>query len=115
MKKFYVLFACVCTTTSLFSQTLFTYGSNTVSKDEFLKAYNKNKSPVTDKQKALREYLELYNNFKLKVKAAGELRLDTMQQIKNDVNNFRQQIQDNYVGDDKVIKALTAGSFEVLQ
>ena len=60
-----------------------TYGNNTVSKDEFLRAYNKNKTPVTDKEKALRDYLELYTNFKLKVKAAQELRMDTFTAVEN--------------------------------
>src|ERR1700741_902695 len=107
MKKICLLFAVILCTANAFSQTLFTYGSNTVSKDEFLKAYNKNKTPVTDKEKSLRAYLDLYTNFKLKVKAAREIRLDTLQQIKNDVENFRQQIQDNYVGDEQMIKSLS--------
>ena len=52
------------------AQTIISYGNYTVSKDDFLRAYNKNKTPVEDKEKAIREYTELYTNFKLKVKAA---------------------------------------------
>jgi peptidyl-prolyl cis-trans isomerase SurA len=89
-----------------FSQTLFTYGANSVGKDEFVKAYNKNKTPVQDQEKALREYLTLYTRFKLKVQAAKELRLDTLEQLKYDVQNFRSQVEDSYMADDKGIDAL---------
>lgn len=106
MKKFYMLCAMALCTGSAFSQTLIYYGNSEVSKDEFLRAYNKNKPTVTDKEKALRDYLELYTNFKLKVKAAQELHLDTVAQIRYDVQNFRDQVTENYMGDDKGIQAL---------
>ena len=81
MKKLSLLFALALSGTQLFSQTLFTYGQDAVSKDEFLRAYNKNKTEVSDKEKSLREYLDLYSKFKLKVKVAEEMHLDTLQQI----------------------------------
>jgi len=85
MKKFYLLFAMAFSYATVHAQTVFTYGNNAVSKEEFLRAYNKNNSPVTDKEKSLREYLDLYSNFKLKVKAAEELHLDTLPQIQYDI------------------------------
>ncbi len=111
MKKFYLLFAMVFSIASVRSQTVFTYGNNVVSKDEFLRAYNKNNSPVTDKEKSIREYLELYSNFKLKVKAAEELRLDTLPQIQYDIANFRQQVQENYMSDEKGTQKLMDEAF----
>ena len=101
MKKFYLLFAMALCMASVHSQTVFTYGNNVVSKDEFLRAYNKNNNPVTDKEKSIREYLDLYSNFKLKVKAAEELRLDTLPQIQYDIANFRRQVEENYMSDEK--------------
>jgi peptidyl-prolyl cis-trans isomerase SurA len=59
MTKLYLLLLLCVGITPIFSQTLFTYGNYAVSKDEFLKAYNKNKTPVTDKEAALKEYLDL--------------------------------------------------------
>jgi peptidyl-prolyl cis-trans isomerase SurA len=111
MKKFYVLFAMLVCTVAVHSQTIFTYGSNEVSKDEFLRAYNKNSTPVNDKEKSLREYLELYSNFKLKVKAAEELRLDTLPQIKYDIENFRRQVEENYMSDEKGVARLLDEAF----
>jgi peptidyl-prolyl cis-trans isomerase SurA len=111
MRNFYLLFALVCCNTAAFSQTFISYGNHTISKDEFLKAYNKNKTPVSDPGKALREYVDLYTNFKLKVQAAQELRLDTLPQIQYDIANFRQQIAENYLSDHKGIDRLVHEAF----
>ena len=91
MKKILLLLTFACFSGAVFSQTLFTYGNTPVDKAEFLRAYNKNKTPVTNKEKALKEYLELYVRFKLKVKAAMELRLDTLPQLQYDAQSFRSQ------------------------
>lgn len=106
MKKFFIVCAAALITNTLFAQALFTYGKNETSKADFLRAYNKNKPSTTDKEKAMREYLDLYTNFKLKVKAAQDLRLDTISQIKYDVQNFRDQIVENYLSDEKGMQAL---------
>jgi peptidyl-prolyl cis-trans isomerase SurA len=106
MKKVIIVCAVALFANRLQAQTLFTYGKNETSKIDFLRAYNKNKSSTTDKEKALREYLDLYTNFKLKVKAAQELRLDTISQIKYDVQNFREQILENYLSDEKGMQLL---------
>ena len=115
MKKFYLLFAFAMLNAAAYTQTFISYGNNTISKDEFLKAYNKNKMPVTDAEKSFREYVELYSNFKLKVKAAEELRLDTLPQIQFDIANFRQQIIENYLTNTKGIERLVQESFARMQ
>jgi peptidyl-prolyl cis-trans isomerase SurA len=112
MKKILLLFAVAGFTTGVFSQTLFTYGNMSVDKDEFIRAYNKNKTPVTDKAKALREYLELYVRFKLKVKAAMELRLDTLPQLQYDAQSFRTQIEDSYLNNEKAVNDILNEAFE---
>ncbi len=84
---------------SIFSQSLFVYGTNEVGRDEFLRAFNKNNTNVSDRAQSLREYLELYAKFKLKVKAAKELKLDTMAEQKYDMLNFRSRLESEYVID----------------
>ena len=106
MKKISILAALFLLGGSSYCQPLFTYGNSATSKEEFLRAYNKNKPVTTDKENAIREYLDLYTNFKLKVKAAKELRLDTLSQIKYDVQNFRDQIADNYLNDESLLQQL---------
>jgi len=111
MKKFYLLFALACITSGIYSQTLFTYGKKVVDKEEFIRAYNKNKTPVADKEKALREYLDLYIKFKLKVNAALDLKLDTLPQLVYDAQSFRSQIEDSYLNNEKALNDLLAEAF----
>ena len=111
MKKISLLFSLLVCISAVHAQTIFTYGNNAVSKDEFLRAYNKNNTTITDKEKSLKEYLELYSNFKLKVKAAEELRVDTLPQIQYDIENFRHQVEENYMSDEKGLASLIDEAF----
>ena len=107
MKKLPILFALALCGSVAFCQPLITYGTNTISKEEFLRAYNKNKPAASDKEKSLREYVDLYTDFKLKVMVAQELRLDTISQIRYDLQNFRDQITENYMSNEKGVQLLT--------
>ncbi len=109
MKKIILLSAKMLMGITLFAQQpLINYGKHSISKVEFLKAYNKNK-PASDntREKSVKEYVDLYANFKMKVMEAMELRLDTAEQFKADVDNFRKQIIENYLSDEKTFNALT--------
>lgn len=109
MKKIILLSANLLMGISLFAQQpLINYGKHSIGKVEFLKAYNKNK-PATDntREKSVKEYVDLYANFKMKVMEALELRLDTADQFKSDLDNFRKQIIENYLSDEKTFNALT--------
>lgn len=112
MKKIVLFGFTLFVLTQCFGQTLISYGPNTISKEEFLKAYNKNNTSGTNREKAIREYINLYTNFKLKVKEAYALHLDTLQQIKYDVENFRNQIADNYLNDEKGVEKLEEEAFD---
>lgn len=107
LKNFLLLLSVSLFSSAVFSQTLITYGNNVIDKEEFLRAYNKNKPATTDKEKAMKDYLQLYTNFKLKVKAAQGLRLDTVAQIRFDIQNFRDQITGNYLSNEKSLQLLT--------
>ena len=111
MKKWYLLLILITCGAAAFSQPLFTYGNTVVDKAEFLRAYNKNKTPVTDKEKALRDYLDLYTRFKLKVKAAKDLHLDTLQQLQFDLQNFRSQVDEGYMNNEKALNELVEEAF----
>jgi peptidyl-prolyl cis-trans isomerase SurA len=111
MKKIALLLAVCLGATSVFSQTLFTYGPYAVGKAEFLRAYNKNKTPVADKEQALKEYLELYAKFKLKVKVAQLQKMDTLQQLQYDMQSFRSQVEEGYMNDEKGMNRLIDEAF----
>lgn len=111
MKQLFLLVAFFSFTSFLYSQSLFTYGSHPVSKDEFLRAYNKNKTTTENKEQALRDYLDLYIKFKLKVQAAKDMRLDTLPSLEADLDNFKGQIEDSYLKDEKQVSALTEEAY----
>lgn len=93
------------------SQTLFTYGANKVDKNEFWRAFTKNNNGATD-EKAIREYLDLFVRFKLKVQAAKDARLDTLPTIKNDIAGFRAQIIEQYMRNQNATKDLSTEALE---
>ncbi len=112
MKKISISFFLLLVSFSLFSQVVFTYGGNAVSKEEFLKAFNKNKPAGNDNDASLKEYLDLYSKFKLKVQAARDMHLDTLEQLRYDVQNFRSQILDSYLNDEKGVGLLVQEAYE---
>jgi peptidyl-prolyl cis-trans isomerase SurA len=97
------LFLFVCVTSA---QTLLTFGNNTVSKEEFLNAFYKNSNTEKPTEKALREYLELYTRYKLKVKAAYDSRVDTEANQLAELNDFRTQVIDSYMNDETAFQNL---------
>jgi peptidyl-prolyl cis-trans isomerase SurA len=112
MKKLFLAVVCSSFIFISHGQTLFTYGNHSVNADEFLTAFNKNKTASTDSVQALRDYLDLYVKFKLKVQAAKDMHLDTLPSMKADLQNFRSQVQDNYLDDEKEVNRLVNEAFD---
>jgi peptidyl-prolyl cis-trans isomerase SurA len=95
------------------SQTLFTYGNHAADAKDFLRAYNKNNAqPTANKTNAIREYLDLYINSRLKIQEAYERGYDTLPQIKSEVETLRAQIIENYMSDPEAISRLTKEAFQ---
>ena len=113
MKLLLPLFFIIGLLSTVSSQTLFTYGTNSVSKEEFLKAFEKNNTPANSsgREKDIRNYLELYTRFKLKVQEAYAMKLDTLVIQQPDVQNFRKQIEEPYLTDNNELKRLCEEAF----
>lgn len=94
------------------AQTLFSYGKKAVSKEEFLKAYNKNNTGDAATDKSYRDYLELYSRFKIKVQQALDMRLDTLPEQKAELAGFRSQVIDSYMNDEASTGALIEEALE---
>jgi peptidyl-prolyl cis-trans isomerase SurA len=105
-KYFFLIVISFALSKCINAQTIFTCGNSATTKADFLRAFNKNKTTIPNKKQALKEYLDLYTNFKLKVKAAAEIGIDTLPQIKFDINNFRGQVINNYLNDEYGLKLL---------
>ncbi|HJU45186.1 MAG TPA: peptidylprolyl isomerase [Chitinophagaceae bacterium] len=111
MKRSILLFLFI-STCSLQAQTLFTYGDHKVSKQEFLRAYNKNNTDQQSTEKAYRDYLELYLRFKLKVQEALDKKMDTLPGQQADLQSFRNQAAEGFMTDDSTVEALVNEAFE---
>ncbi len=108
-----------CLTTGIcalsgYAQTLFTYGTNPVSKEDFLRVYKKNsinkKPDMSDT--ALKSYLDLYGLFRMKVAEADRQKLDTVETIQRELNNYRKQLAKNYLTDEQVTNKLIREAYD---
>ena len=95
------------------SQVLLTIGDEQVTTDEFLAVYQKNnvEGEVLDK-KSIEEYLELFINFKLKVKEAEALGLDTVKSFINELKGYRDQLAKPYFVDEEVNAQLLQDAYK---
>lgn len=93
--------------------TLMTIGGEKITETEFMNIYRKNNfnNDVIDK-KSLEEYLELFINFKLKVKEAEELGLDTVTTFKDELKGYRNQLAQPYLTDNAMDEKLLLQAFE---
>lgn len=99
---------------TVFAQTLFTYGKYPVDKKEFVRVYEKNainKKPDYSRQ-ALREYLDLYALFKMKVKEAELQQIDTISSIQYELDNYRKQLASQYLTDEDVKEKQVEEAYE---
>ncbi len=96
------------------SQTLFTYGSHKVTSKEFLRAFDKNNpgdATGAEREKAMRDYLDLYINSRLKIQEAYARGYDTLPRLKSEMDNLRNQIIDPYLSDPNAIDRLRREAF----
>lgn len=94
------------------AQTLFTYGKDTVTAPEFMKAYQKNSGAAGKTgNAALNEYLDLYIASRLKVAEARALGYDTLPQMAADLRNLRAQILPTYLNDEAAEQRLIEEAF----
>jgi len=109
MKQLLTVFLAL-STYAVSAQTLFHYGQDSVSAEEFLKAYNKNNTGDRS-EKAMREYFDLYLASRLKIKEAKDEGYDTLPQIASDIQGLRRQILPAYINDKKSMDKLVDEAF----
>ncbi|MBP6732588.1 MAG: peptidylprolyl isomerase, partial [Chitinophagales bacterium] len=86
------------------TRTLFTVGGDKVLVNEFQYVYNKNNinNQADYSEKSLRDYLKLYENFRLKVKEAEAMHLDTISSLKSELDGYRKQLAKSYLTDREI-------------
>jgi peptidyl-prolyl cis-trans isomerase SurA len=92
---------------------LLTIGNEKVTRSEFLAVYNKNnikEEPLNNEN--INEYLELFINYKLKVKEAEALQLDTSISFKNELAGYRRQLAQPYLSNREVTDQLLSEAYD---
>ena len=89
-----------------------TVNGEDVARSEFEYSYNKNNTDLVIDKASLDEYVELFVNYKLKVHAAKEARLDTMPSFLKEVADYRAQQAEEYLIDSAFIEEQARQTYE---
>ncbi len=111
--SFLLSFLCVSMMIKAQNEVLFQIGDTKVKKSEFEYIYKKNNfnNKADFSKKSLEDYLKLYVNFRLKVKEATALGIDTTDQFKSELSKYEQQLLDSYV-DKEIMQKLIQQEYE---
>ncbi len=92
---------------------LFSVDKTPVTVSEFRYIYAKTNQEKADFSDAsLREYLDLYEKFKLKVQRAKDMKLDTVPALKQELDGYRRQLANSYLVDKEVTDRLIRETYE---
>lgn len=96
---------------------ILTINNTPVSVSEFKYVYNKNNAntPEAYTEKSIKEYLELYVKFRLKVKEAQELGMDTTKAFNSELNGYKKQLAQPYLTEKSVTENLIKEAYNRLQ
>ncbi len=95
---------------------LMTIGNSKVTVSEFENVYHKNNTKETaGDTKSLNDYVDLFVNFKLKVKEAEEMGLDTSKAFKEELGGYRKQLAQPYLTDKDVNEKLLKETYDRLK
>lgn len=83
--------------------TIMTINGQPVSRSEFEYSYNKNNSEGVIDKKSVADYVDLFINYKLKVAAAYDAKVDTLRSFKKEFRSYRdQQVLPSFASDEAV-------------
>ncbi|MEN8155940.1 MAG: peptidylprolyl isomerase [Bacteroidota bacterium] len=114
-KRMLSLVLVVMTTLGLFSQespVLMTIADEDVTLAEFERIYKKNNNDNSLNKQTPEEYLELFINFKLKVKEAEALGMDTTSKFINELAGYRDQLAKPYLADEETREEMMKEAYE---
>lgn len=116
MKKITSLLVAVLCVGVLFAQNnndvLVKVGKENITKEVFLNAYQKNNSLEKASEQDLREYLDLFVNYRMKVQEAEELKMDTSAAFQRELASYENQSAQQYLIDTEVSERLLDEAFE---
>lgn len=96
---------------------LFSIDDDSIEVADFLYVYNKNSIQGEEKftKQSLNDYLQLYINFRLKVKEAEDLGMDTITSLMSELDTYRKQLSKSYLYDRDVSEQLLEEAYQRMQ
>ena len=102
----------LCAACTLPAQTVLTIAGEEVSSEDFSHIFKKNNRDSAITAASLDEYMELFIDFKLKVKAAEDLGMDTATSFVNELAGYRKQLARPYLVDNELLDALVQQAYD---
>lgn len=118
MRKFIISFLAICFVVSAVAQEKILLGidDEKINVDEFLHIYKKNNTnEEAMTYDAMREYMDLFINFKLKVHEAQQLGMDTTLSFMQELRGYRSQLAQPYLTDKSVEEELVVEAYERME
>ena len=116
MKRFILPLSMLLLSSMAFAQNandiLIKVGNETITKSQFVTAYQKNNLLSESTEKDLREYLDLYINYRMKVQEAIKLQMDTSTAFKKELASYEGQSAQQYLIDTEVSEQLLEEAFD---
>ena len=116
MRKLVVFIFLIAVSASLFSQkdekVIFTIDDKPTTVGEFKRVYEKNLDAINDEEsKDVAKNLDLYINYKLKVKEAYKISLDTLPSYKREMETYKNQLVAPYLKDTTTLAKLVKDAY----
>lgn len=117
MRRFPILLILISAVVPVFGQTIFSIDENLVDAEEFKYVYSKNSfnNEEAFSKRDLKEYLELYINFKLKVHEARMDGLDTLPQLIDEFASYKEQLKKPYLADQNILDQQVQEAYDRLK
>jgi peptidyl-prolyl cis-trans isomerase SurA len=93
-------------------RVLLSVGDEQISLEEYERIYRKNNNAASLNKQSPQEYLDLFINFKLKVKEAEALGMDTTARFRNELEGYRKQLARPYLVDEEAKEAMMREAYE---
>lgn len=93
-------------------KVLFSIEGNPVYNAEFIRVFEKNKDIVVeDERKDFDDYFDLFVDFRLKLRQARDLHLDTLSSYTSDLSNYREQLIQPYLQNPEATEKLVREAY----
>jgi peptidyl-prolyl cis-trans isomerase SurA len=112
MKKIILSFLFSASALVIIAQNVLTIDDQNISLDEFKNIFYKNNNNIEFTKEYLDEYMNLFVNFKLKVKEAYDLNLDTILAFKTELDGYKKQLAKPYLKNKKFDNNMLSEAYE---